>query len=244
MGHDREWENLSPAPPPVPITKSEVDGAAAGFKRLTVSGKRKRTTLAEAGTEVRIPPCSIRDGVHERQRLNREEIRDLNLNRGFIVQNQPWVSNELPRGYLPHPSTKWYPPIFCLGVALSLQETEEFAQHLGIPLDEMIMYRHGISRRLTELCGAKSQIMVERCDKGKSPEEDRIWLFSLATNYDIHPETDLNEPLRKYREIVEKAFGPSKKVAWWLEYTVNHDPGHWWVSNEYPITVVAAYGAC
>jgi len=84
--------------------------------------------------------------------------------------------------------------------------------------------------------------MVECCDVGGSPEEDRTWLFSLATNYDIHEGTDLNESLRKYREVVGKAFGSSKKVMWWLEYTVNHAPGHWWVSTHYSIPLVAGYG--
>ena len=150
---------------------------------------------------------------------------------GIHRENQPWSSSELPRGFLPHPATKWYPPIFCLGVALSFQETEEFTQRLGIPFDKMSTYWHGIVRHLTEVCGAESPIMVESCDVGGPPENERTLLFSLATNYDIREGTDLTEPLRKYREIVEKVFGSSKKVMWWLEYTVNHDPGHWWVSN-------------
>ena len=223
---------------------SEVDNAAAGARRITVSGKRKRTTLTKAELEVRVYPGSIRDGTDERQNLNREEIRELNVNRDYILQNQPWVSSELPRGYLPDPSTKWYPPIFCLGVALSTQETEEFAKHFGILSDKVTMYWNGISRRLTEACGAERGIMAERCDVGGSPDDDRTWLFSLATNYDISRGRNVNESLRKYREIVEKAFGSSKKVMWWLEYTTNHAPGHWRVSNQTSIVVVVGRCVC
>ena len=190
-----------------------------------------------------VSKCSTRDDVDEGQDLNREEIVKLNVNRDYIVQNQPWSSSELPRGYLPHPPSRWYPPIFCLGVALSPQETKKFAEHLEIPHGTVTMYRHEISRYLTELCGAKRRIMVKRCDTGKSPEEEKAWLFSLATNYDIYQGgMDLNEPLRKYREIVEKVLGPSKRVEWWLEYTVNHDPGHWWVSNQYSNSIIAVTG--
>jgi len=191
------------------------DDVTAGVKRLAISGKPKRKAVSKSQTE----------------RLNREEIKELNVNREYIVKNQPWCSNALPRGYLPHPATKWYPPIFCLGVALSFHETEEFAKHFGIPVDERCTHRHGISRRLTKVCGAR--VMVERCDMG-GPPEDRTWLFSLVTNYDISRGANVNESLKKYREIVEQAFGSSKKVMWWLEYTVNHDPGNWWWSAHKP----------
>ena len=66
---------------------------------------------------------------------------------------------------------------------------------------------------------------------------DRIWLFSLTTNYTIRKGVDVNEPLKKCCEMVEEVFGSSKKVGWWLEYTVNHDPGHWWVSDILRCTV-------
>jgi hypothetical protein len=57
-------------------------------------------------------------------------------------------------------------------------------------------------------------------------------LFSLATNDDVAKGINLSETFEKYCGIVEEASGSSKKVAWWLEYTVNHDPGHWWVSDQ------------
>ena len=42
---------------------------------------------------------------------------------------------------------------------------------------------------------------------------------------------DVIEPLKKCRGMVEEAFGSSKQIGWWLEYTMNHDPGYYWVSN-------------
>lgn len=75
------------------------------------------------------------------------------------------------------------------------------------------MYRHEISRYLTEVCGAKQQIMVKRCNRRESLEEHRAWLFSLAMNYDIYRGgMDPNKPLSKYREMAEKVFGSLKKV--------------------------------
>lgn len=46
--------------------------------------------------------CSIHGGVDEGQDLNREEVRELNVDRDYIVQNQLWSSSELPQGYLLH----------------------------------------------------------------------------------------------------------------------------------------------
>ena len=57
-------------------------------------------------------------------------------------------------------------------------------------------------------------------------------MFSLTTNYGVSNWAALSEPLKKYREVVEKAFGSRKEVLWWLEHTKNHSPGHWWVSAE------------
>ena len=176
--------------------------------------------------------------------MNREDIKKFNVNRNYISQNQPWVSDALPCHYLPYRAAKWYPPIFCLGVALSLIEAETFARHLGLPADNSsLVHGYGIPGRLTELCGADPQVMVKRCDQGGS-QEDWIWVFSLATNYDISKGVDVNGPLRKYREIVEGAFGPSKGVMWWMEYTTNHTPSHWWVSTESSTLFVAVCGIC
>ena len=165
--------------------------------------------------------------------MNREDIKEFNVNRQYISQNQSWIPGTLPLHYLPHRATKWYPPIFCLGVALSLKETEDFARHLELPINSRdSACGYGISVRLTELCGADPLVMIKRCDQGGS-QEDWIWVFSLATNYNISDEVDVSRSLKKYREIVKEAFGSSKEVMWWLEYTTNHSPGHWWVSAKF-----------
>ena len=83
--------------------------------------------------------------------------------------------------------------------------------------------------------------MVKRCDVDQGPE-DITWLFSLATNYDTSIGVSLYEPLEEYCEIVGEAFGSSQKVVWWLEYTVNHDPGHWWVSEQRSAVMLSTRG--
>ena len=121
--------------------------------------------------------------------------------------------------------------MFCFGVALSIQETAEFARHFNIPVQQgYLSHSQSVAVRLTELCGAKPPVMVEHCDTNESRGD--IVMFTLATNYDVARGIDLSESFKKYRKIVEEAFGPSRKVGWWLEYTTNHDPGHYWVSNQ------------
>ena len=172
--------------------------------------------------------------------MNREDIKEFNVNRDYILQNQPWPSNALPPQYFPDRASRWQPPVFCLGVALSSIETEEFARHLGLPIDKNdSIVAYGISGHLTRVCGANPGVMLERCDQGGGLR-DWVWVFSLATNYHLAKGVNVNEALKKYREIVEGAFGSSKRVAWWLEYTTNHTPNHWWVGtkNSAPSTTV------
>jgi len=158
-------------------------------------------------------------------------MRDIKpkVDRKYVTLNQPWSLDALPPRYL-HPTTKWYPPIFCLRVALSFEETVTFAKRLDIPTDRIGQHTHLIAIHLTEACGADPPVTVMRGDRGGGPD-DCIWLISLATNYDVSEGLDVNEPLGKCREIVKRALGPPKEVGWWLEYTTNHDPGHWWVSD-------------
>jgi len=112
-------------------------------------------------------------------------------------------------------------------VALSLKETEDFARCLGLPVkSDTSVCGYGIAGYLTDACGAKREVQLERCDQG-GDVEDWIWVFSLVNNYNISDKLDAKEPLRKYREIVERAFGSSKQVMWWLEYTRNRSPRHW-----------------
>jgi len=190
--------------------QSEVDGVASRVDRLRISRKPKRLGRVKSETEI----------------MNLEDIKEFNVNRDYLSQHQPWAPNDFPREYLPHRETKWYPPVFCLGVALSLKETEDFARYLGLPVtSDSFVYGHGIAGYLTDACGAEQEVMLERCDQG-GDVEDWIWVFSLVDSYDVSDKLDAGEPLRKYREIVEGAFGFSKQVMWWLEYTRNRSPCH------------------
>ena len=154
------------------------------------------------------------------------DIKKPIVDREYITNNQPWPLDALPREYVPHPATKWYPPVFGFGVALSKEETERFAEHFDIPIDKEY-YENVISKRLTESCGAR--FTTRCCDMGGGPDES-IQLFPMVTNYDVH-KVEVTEPLEKFCEVVEKVFGSSKQIGWWLEYTANHSPDHYRVSN-------------
>lgn len=209
-----------------------VEEVTAGVKDMKVSRKRKQKPLSKAKAKVQIHPFPIRCSVDEGQPYNLEYIKEYNIDRAYILQNQPWTSTELPPGYVPHRSTWWYPPIFCLGVALSTQETLEFARHLGVIVDESCsMPRTRVAKRLTELCGARPQVRVKFCDISDVPE-DSAWVLSLATNYNACDGINVSESFEKYNKLVEEAFGSSRRVMWYLEHTVNHDPSHWWVSDQ------------
>ena len=133
--------------------------------------------------------------------------------------------------------------VFCLGVALSLKETEDFARRLELPVEgQGYVYGFGIAGRLTELCGAKPGFTTERCDQGGGSAE-WIWVLFLKTNYGS-PGVDIREPLRKYRENVEGAFGSSKKAMWWLNYMANHTPDCWRVSAEVSTVFVLIGSVC
>ena len=47
---------------------------------------------------------------------------------------------------------------------------------------------------------------------------------AIGSGYDISRGTDVNEPLKGYREMVKGAFGALKKVMWWLECTQTMTP--------------------
>ena len=176
--------------------------------------------------------------------MNREDIKEFNVNREYILHNQPFAPGTFPPQYVPHRPTKWYPPMFCLGVALSTKETEDFARHLGLTVDERgSMVAYGIAGHLTRVCGADPQVTLQRCDQG-GPFKDRVWLFSLVNNYHNPSEIHGKGSLDKYREIVEGAFGSSKQVMWWLEYTMNHTPTHWWVSTKTSTVFAVIHSIC
>jgi len=189
----------------------------AGVRRLIISGEPKHN--AKVRTHLMFDL---------QQRLTRDAKKP-KVDREYITKNQPWPLDALPSKYL-HYTTKWYPPVFCLGVALSFEETVTFAERLGFPSDEIMSHVQLIAAHLTEACGADPPVMVKRGDKGGG-WRDHIWLISLATNYDVSEGLDVTESFRKYREMVKKVFGPSMEAGWWLEYMANHNPDNWRVSD-------------
>ena len=212
--------------------QSNVDNVASRVGSLTISPKPKRRGPSKSEIEVPICLYSTRDGVDREQAMNREDIKEFNVNRDYILQNQPWPSNALPPQYFPHRASRWQPPVFCLGVALSSKETEEFARHLGLPIDKNdSVVAYGIPGHLDQVCGANPGFRHKRCDQGRGLR-DWVCVISLATNYDLAKGVKVDEALKKYRKIIEGAFGSSKQVAWWLEYTTNHTANHWWVSTK------------
>ena len=107
--------------------KSEVANVVTGIKDLTTSGKLNVTPYL---SEVYVR-CLTRDK------------KEYKIDREYITQNQPWSSDTHSREYFPHSARKWYPPIFCFGVALSSEETAELVRRLEIPaqwagLDEQV----------------------------------------------------------------------------------------------------------
>lgn len=46
----------------------------------------------------------------------------------------------------------------------------------------------------------------------------------MVSNYQIPKGFDCSEPYTIMLEVLEKAFGGSKKIEWWLEHTFNHAP--------------------
>ena len=74
----------------------------------------------------------------------------------------------------------------------------------------------------TKVCGLSSsrQITAMLPDTGPGL---RI-VYTLATNYDLKYGEDLQEPYDKLVAAVERVFGDSKSVVWWLEFELNSDP--------------------
>ena len=49
-------------------------------------------------------------------------------------------------------------------------------------------------------------------------------MLALISNYQIPHGLDYSEPYTVMLEALEKVFGGSKKIEWWLEYPLNHTP--------------------
>ena len=130
----------------------------------------------------------------------------------------------------PDLATGWFPPMFHLGVALTIEEFDIFAAYVGIsPSEEKddVGYIYELGIYFSKACGLERPgIRVRTCDSPEHP-----LMFSLISNYDVQPGHDLRPPFKEMVEIVQDVFGPSKNVMWWLEYTLNHDPENYFVSD-------------
>ena len=157
--------------------------------------------------------------------MNEEYIREHQINRSHLLKQQPWASKSIPREYLPDPSTKWFPPVLYLGVALNAEEARHFAKEVNIPTDEDFGHINKLQAYLSDTCGLKrSGMMIRICDS------EYPLLFPLVSNYNLRPNRDLSGPFKKMVETVQGIFGSSKDVMWWLDYTMNNDPENYFVS--------------
>jgi hypothetical protein len=84
-----------------------------------------------------------------------------------------------------------------------------------------------LETRLSDACNIKGPgILARACDSPMCP-----LVLTLVSNYGLRPGKDLGSPLKKMVQVVQQAFGPSKNVMWWLDYTMNHDPENHLVSD-------------
>ena len=49
-------------------------------------------------------------------------------------------------------------------------------------------------------------------------------MLALISNYQIPRGLDYSDPYEIMFEAVEKVFGESKRIEWWLEHPLNHTP--------------------
>ena len=126
---------------------------------------------------------------------------------------------------------RWFPPMFCLGVPLTLEEVCQFARHLGLPVKGEGDYHvyYAVARELSRMCGFTGsdssyplhRIAVKVCDTTGQPQ-----MLALVNNYQITEELDYRRPFTIMVDALNGAFGGSKRVEWWLEYLRNHSPEH------------------
>jgi hypothetical protein len=151
--------------------------------------------------------------------MNEEYIEEHKINRSHILSQ-----------YLPDPSTDWFPPMFHLGVALTMEEADFFARRVKIPVPdgtEGVGHIYHLETFLSEVCDlSRPGVMVRICDSPKYP-----LVFTLASNYNLRPGRNLDTPFKRMVEIVQEVFGSSKSVMWWLDQTMNHDPENYFVSD-------------
>ena len=129
---------------------------------------------------------------------------------------------------------RWFPPMFYLGVPLTLQEVFHFAKHLGLSAPEDCgtdMY-FTVAGHLSQMCGftgPDSSYPLHRVAVNVCDAKGRPWMLSLVNNYQIPEGLDYREPFTVMVDALNGAFGGSKEIEWWLEYWVNHSPNDFMV---------------
>lgn len=160
------------------------------------------------------------------------------LTRDYIIGRQPWDPASLPPQYCPDGKLRWFPPLFLLGVILTIEEVCYLAKSLGLSIKgEDISVVYGmVAHHLSTICGfegpnsicPRHHVTVEKCDAEGWP-----WMVALVSNYQMLQEFDYSDAYTIILEVIEKAFGGSKKIEWWLEHTVNHTPKDHMVCGRY-----------
>ena len=153
------------------------------------------------------------------------------MTRDYVLSRQPWDLDSLPLQYIPMSQLRWFPPIFYLGVPLTFDEACQFARHLGLPVggDSDHYVYHSLARRLSQMCGftvPNSPYPFHRVTVWLYDTKGRPPMLSMVSNYQIPEDLDYEKPHAVMENALKGAFGESKKVEWWLEYSQNHSPKH------------------
>ena len=206
-------------------SQTTVDALSTGVGQLDISGRHSPEYITNGNDVIFTPKVSICKPV----KLSLHTDQHQTLTRDYMTSRQPWDAVSLPPQYVPNTKHRRFPPLFFLGVILTIEEVCHLARCLGLSFsgdgDETTYYV--VARRLSEICGFTvpdtsyplHRVTVEQCDtKGQT------WMIALFSNYHIPHGLDYSDSYTKMIEALEKAFGESKKMEWWLEHTFNHTP--------------------
>jgi len=187
---------------------TRADDLSTSVDKLNISGRRSPEYTMDGEDVVFMPKTLTRD---------------------YIASRQPWDSISLPHQYIPDNRLRWFPPLFFLGIVLTTKEVFHFAKSLGLSVtdDSDLDTYSTVAHHLSTICGfedpnsiyPRHHVTVEECDA-----EGRPWMVALISNYQILQGFDYSDPYTIILEALEKAFGGSKKIEWWLEHTINHAP--------------------
>jgi len=165
--------------------------------------------------------------------------RNQTLTRDDIMSRQPWDAISLPPQYIPNTKHRWFPPLFFLGVVLTIEEVCHLTRCLGLSFSgdgDETTYYYVVAHHFSEICGFTGpdssypmhHVTVEQCDTKGEP-----WMIALFSNYKTLYGLDYSDPYEIMVEALEKVFGESKKMEWWLEHTFNHTPKDIMVRGRY-----------